>query len=226
MRQISTTSRVLFLVMGLLQLFAQSAIVRKVSLPMPFAGKMDSLKKRLMANDHNMDVYEKNLKKVQHKLFLGNCKAVLTGLCGFSILAQICEEILADIPAIAKNPFFSKLSTNMKLSFGVLLLTTSHFLHNILELYDTYDTHQEIEEEKDKYEFALQYLHKVYANEKEAAKAFDLVAKKLYGPKAVTNFHEGDNALKRKKKSGFRGVIWCPSSNNWRLDSAIIATHD
>jgi len=159
----------------------------------------------------------------------GHIKAVIIAMAGVSVLLELFDEVVQDVPYLQK--FVGKTGVH----HGVLLLTMSHLFSTLGSMVDRIETQTNLKAEFERRALAKSQGEKVYANDEEAAKAYDLAAMSLFGHGAATNFHQSAfgnyihldaRGQEPKRQSKFRGVVWNNDLNGWQVSEAALGLHE
>jgi len=159
---------------------------------------------------------------IRHKL-----KTILSTVCLLSVFFELCDEALRDIPFlkewVSHISFVGKKFRLPSLHHGVLLLSASHAIHALEEVYNHYITQSSYRKEAEKAAKILQISTNRYDSEVEAARAVDQVALMKYGPFTALNFKESAmELLAGSKTSRFKGVQWDEQYRAWRISPSVI----
>lgn len=159
---------------------------------------------------------------LRHKL-----KTVLSTVCLLSVFFEMCDEMMRDVPFLNEwihhlNTPFGKRFRLPSLHHGVLLLSCSHAIHSLEELYNHYRDRTEYEKQANINRRILQISTNRYDSEVEAAKAYDQVIGIKYGPIASFNFKESAIKAGTLKTSQFKGVEWDDKYKAWRVSTSVI----
>jgi hypothetical protein len=159
---------------------------------------------------------------VRHKL-----KTILSTVCLLSVFFELCDEALRDIPFlkewVSHISFVGKKFRLPSLGHSVFLLSASHAIHALEEVYNHYVTQSSYRKEAEKAAKILQISTNRYDSEVEAARAVDQVALMKYGPFTALNFKESAmDLLAGPKSSRFKGVEWDEAYKAWRVSPAVL----
>lgn len=165
----------------------------------------------------------RRLDKVKSSIIKGKIRLLFTFLGVSCVVLELLQDLLQHVPFIYK--IIGKLSGK----HGVLLLALQHLFQTVDEILDGMDEGVQLLEQQERQNKLKQKLRHDYASEKDAALAYDDIARELLGPLAAVNFSTKDDASDPYKtgiRSAYRGIFWNPNTQSWNVNEAALGLVD